>query len=60
MSQFVNSGNKQNQIGRYSSISIDENNHSINNGGIGLSLQSFVDDIPFEFNPKYRTIFVVS
>jgi hypothetical protein len=55
MSQRVNSGNKT----RYSSMSIDENNHSINNG-IALSLQSFVDDIPFEFNPKYRTIFVVS
>jgi len=57
MSQSSNRENKQNQIGRYSSISNDENNHSINNG-ISLSLQSFVDDIPFEFNPKYRTIFV--
>jgi len=56
MNQFVN---KQNQFGRYSSISNDENNHSINNGTL-FSLQSFVDDIPFEFNPKYRTIFVVS
>ncbi len=59
MSQFVNSGNKQYQSGRYSSTSIDENNHFINNG-TALSLQAFVDDIPFEFNPKYRTIFVVS
>jgi hypothetical protein len=56
MSQSVN---KFNQLGRYSSTSNDENNHSINNG-IALSLQSFVDDIPFEFNPKYRTIIVVS
>jgi hypothetical protein len=60
MNQFVNSDNKQNQFGRYSLISNDENNHSINNGGTSFSLQSFVDDIPFEFNPKYRTIFVVS
>ena len=59
MSQSSNSGNKQHQIGRYSSISNDENNHSINNA-TALSLQSFVDDIPFEFNPKYRTIIVVS
>lgn len=59
MSQSVNSGNKSNQYGRYSSISIDENNHSMNNGA-ALSLQLFVDDIPFEFNPKYRTIVVVS
>lgn len=57
MNQFVNSGNKSYQFGRYSSVSTDENNHSINNGA---ALQSFVDDIPFEFNPKYRTIFVVS
>jgi hypothetical protein len=56
MSQSSNSGNKQHQIGRYSSISNDENNHSVNNA----TLQSFVDDIPFEFNPKYRTITVVS
>ncbi len=56
MNQSVN---KQNQFGRYSSIFNDENNHSINNGP-SFSLQSFVDDIPFEFNPKYRTIFVVS
>lgn len=45
------------QLGRYSSISNDEYNHSINNGA---TLQSFVDDIPFEFNQKYRTIIVVS
>jgi hypothetical protein len=57
MSQSSNSGNKPNQIGRYSSVSSDENNHLINNG---TALASFVDDIPFEFNPKYRTIFVVS
>jgi len=59
MNQFVNSENKQNQYGRYSSISNDENNHSINTGA-SFSLQSFVDDIPFEFNSKYRTIIVVS
>jgi hypothetical protein len=51
MSQSVH---KPNQLGRYSSTSNDENNHLI------LSLQGFVDDIPFEFNPKYRTIIVVS
>ncbi|CAF1417098.1 unnamed protein product [Rotaria sp. Silwood1] len=48
---------KQNQIEKSSTIFNDENNHSINNG-ITLSLQSFVDDIPFEFNQKYRTIIV--
>ncbi|CAF0853114.1 unnamed protein product [Adineta steineri] len=57
MNQPSNNGNKVNQIGRYSSVSNDEYNHSLNNG-VGLSLQSFVDDIPFEFNPKYRTITV--
>jgi hypothetical protein len=51
------SGNKSYQLGRYSSTSTDENNHSINNAA-SLSSQSFVDDIPFEFNPKYRTIIV--
>ena len=60
MSQSAtNSGNKSNQVGRYSSTSTDEYNHSMNNGA-GLSSQSYVDDIPFEFNPKYRTILVVS
>jgi hypothetical protein len=59
MSQSFNSGNKSNQLGRYSSLSNDEYNHSLNNGA-ALSLQSFVDDIPFEFNTKYRTIIVVS
>lgn len=48
-----------NKFGRYSSISTDENSHSINNGVATLPLQSFVDDIPFQFNPKYRTIVVV-
>jgi len=57
MSQSFNRGNKPNQIQRYSSISNDENNHSIDNA-TALASQSFVDDIPFEFNPKYRTIFV--
>jgi hypothetical protein len=41
------------------STSIKENIHSIMNG-TELSLQSFVDDIPFEFNHKYRTIILVS
>ena len=53
------SGKKSQQLGRFSSTSTDENSHSINNAA-ALSLQAFVDDIPFEFNPKYRTIFVVS
>ncbi len=55
MSQSSNIGNKQHQRKRNSLISVDEN---IN--GISLSLQSFVDDIPFEFNRKYQTIIVVS
>lgn len=62
MNQSVQSGNKSNlhhYLGRYSSTSNDENSHSINNG-IPLSLQAFVDDIPFEFNHKYRQIIVVS
>lgn len=60
MNQSISSENKGNQrLGRYSSASNDENSHSISNG-ISLSLQAFVDDIPFEFNPKYRTIIVVS
>ena len=29
-------------------------------GVVTFSLQSYVDDIPFEFNPKYRTVLVVS
>ena len=58
MNQLINRGNKPNYSRRYSSMSNDENNHLSNNGTI-LALQSFVDDIPFEFNPKYRTIFVV-
>lgn len=59
MYPFVSSENKGNsRLGRYSSTSTDENTHSITNG-IALSLQAFVDDIPFEFNPKYRTIIVV-
>ncbi|CAF4114608.1 unnamed protein product [Rotaria sp. Silwood2] len=57
MNQSSNSGNKQNQIEKYSTLFNDENNHSIYNG-TSLSLQSFVDDIPFEFNQKYRTIIV--
>ncbi|CAF3510713.1 unnamed protein product [Rotaria socialis] len=55
MNQSSNRRNKQNQIGKYSAIFTDENNHSFNSGTT-LSLQSMVDDIPFEFNPKYRTI----
>ena len=51
MNQFSNHVNKE-----YKRDSFDENIHSIINGG----LSSFVDDIPFEFNPKYRTIIVVS
>jgi len=58
MSQFVNnSANKSNQFGRHSSVSTDETSHSFN--GAALSLQAFVDDIPFQFNAKYRTIIVV-
>ncbi|CAF0909494.1 unnamed protein product [Rotaria sordida] len=57
MNQSSNSRNKQNQYEKYSTLFNDENNHSINNG-TASSLQSFVDDIPFEFNPKYRTIIV--
>lgn len=57
MSQFVNSANRSNQFGRHSSVSTDENFHSIN--GAALSLQAFVDDIPFQFNTKYQTIIVV-
>ncbi|CAF3437704.1 unnamed protein product [Rotaria socialis] len=57
MNQSSDRRNKQNQIGKYSAISTDENNHSFNSGTT-LSLQSMVDDIPFEFNPKYRTIIV--
>lgn len=56
MSQFVNSANRSNQFGRHSSVSTDENFHSIN--GAALSLQAFVDDIPFQFNTKYQTIIV--
>ncbi|CAF3719649.1 unnamed protein product [Rotaria magnacalcarata] len=59
MNQSSNRRNKQNQIGKYSTIFTDENNHSFNSG-TALSSQSMVDDIPFEFNPKYRTIIVVS
>ena len=62
MNQSVQSGNKGDNyqhFGRYSSASTDENSHSISNG-ISLSLQAFVDDIPFEFNPKYRSIVIVS
>ena len=60
MNQSISSENKGNhRLGRYSSASIDDNSHSISNG-IALSLQAFVDDIPFVFNPKYRTIIVVS
>ncbi|CAF3641015.1 unnamed protein product [Rotaria socialis] len=55
MNQSSNRRNKQNQIGKYSAIFTDENNHSFNSGTT-LSLQSMVDDLPFEFNPKYRTI----
>ncbi|CAF5035891.1 unnamed protein product, partial [Rotaria magnacalcarata] len=57
MNQSSNRRNKQNQIGKYSTIFTDENNHSFNSG-TALSSQSMVDDIPFEFNPKYRTIIV--
>jgi len=53
MSQSFNIVNKQNERER---ISIDENIHPVTNS----TLQSFVDDIPFKFNPKYRTIIVVS
>lgn len=59
MSHSSNFGNKYNQLETNSALLSDDNIHSINNA-IALSLQSFVDDIPFEFNPKYRTIIVVS
>lgn len=59
MNQSSKSANKQNQIEKYPTSFSDEYNHSLNSG-TALSLQSFVDDIPFEFNPKYRPIYVVS
>jgi hypothetical protein len=55
MSHSSNNLNKQYERKRNSSTSIEENIH-----GTQLSLQSFVDDIPFEFNQKYRTIIIVS
>jgi hypothetical protein len=55
MSQSSNRVNNGNARGRDSSASFD----SVING-TSSSLQSYVDDIPFEFNPKYRTIFIVS
>jgi hypothetical protein len=57
MNQSFNIVNKQYERGRNSSTSIDD---SIHLNGTAFSLQSFVDDIPFEFNRKYQTIFVVS
>ncbi|UJR10833.1 hypothetical protein I4U23_015020 [Adineta vaga] len=51
------SGYRSSQSGRYSSVSNDEYNHSINNGA-APPLPSFVEDIPFQFNPKYQTIVV--
>jgi hypothetical protein len=57
MNQSSNLVNKYDERERDSSASFDENLHSMNNGA---SLQSYVDDIPFEFNPKYRTIIIVS
>ena len=59
MSQPSKSGNKQYQIGKYSTVFHDETSQLVNNV-TPLSLQSFVDDIPFQFNPKYQTILVVS
>jgi hypothetical protein len=53
MSQSFNIVNKPNEIER---ISIDDNIHPMTNN----TLQSFLDDIPFKFNPKYQTIIVVS
>jgi len=53
MSHSFNIVNKQNERER---ISIDETIHPMTNN----TLQSFVDDIPFKFNPKYQTIIVVS
>jgi hypothetical protein len=57
MNQSSNLVNKYDERERDSSASFDENMHSMSNWA---SLQSYVDDIPFEFNPKYRTIIIVS
>ncbi|CAF0980190.1 unnamed protein product [Adineta ricciae] len=57
MSHSSTNGQKSNQYGRYSSVSNDEYNHSLNNAA-ALSLQAFVDDIPFQINSKYQTIVV--
>lgn len=47
--------NKDNEKGRDSSNSIERNINDTT-----LSLQSFVNNIPFEFNQKYQTIILVS
>ncbi len=57
MNQSSNLVNKYDERERDLSASFDENMHSMSNGA---SLQSYVDDIPFDFNPKYRTIIIVS
>lgn len=57
MSHSFAHAHEQWERGSISSAFTKENTHSTSSGA-SFSLQSFVDDIPFEFNPKYRTVLV--